>query len=105
NYRATREEEKAARERHVGEVAAQRQHDEQARNDRQLRASENHGKPPIAATARPANFQGGVAAQQGGHYSPPNRGNGNGNVGAPTNNNAEHNNVRPNAENNAPRNA
>jgi hypothetical protein len=47
---------------------------EAARSNTQLRASVNHGKPPIAATAKPGAFQGnGVvpAKQAGGHYTPP----------------------------------
>jgi len=104
NGRATAAEEAAARERHVGEVQGQRQQVEAARANRELRASANHGKPPVAATPRAGSFNGGVAAREGGNYNPPNRGannNGANNNGA---NNAEHNNVRPNAEANAARN-
>jgi hypothetical protein len=44
-------------------VAAQVQHAQMARSNPQLRASVNQGKPPIAATARPAQFSGhGVVA-------------------------------------------
>jgi hypothetical protein len=77
NVRATAQEEAAARERHTGPVGSQNQHLQAARGNRELRASENHGKPPIAATARPAAFSGGgvVAAKTGGNYNPPaNRG-------------------------------
>src|SRR6201998_4798027 len=77
NVRATAQEEAAARERHIAPVAVQNQHLQAARGNRELRASENHGKPPIAATARPAAFSGGgvVAAKAGGNYNPPaNRG-------------------------------
>jgi hypothetical protein len=77
NVRATAQEEAAARERHIGPVQAQNRHIQEARGDRELRASANHGKPPIAATARPAAFSGGgvVAARSGGNYNPPaNRG-------------------------------
>ena len=55
-------------------VAAQTQHVQAARSKQQLRASVNHGKPPIAATPKPAAFQGsGVvpAKQSGGPYNPP----------------------------------
>jgi hypothetical protein len=54
--RPTREEEAAERERHIPPVAAQSQHIEAARNNRELRASANHGKPPIAATPKPGAF-------------------------------------------------
>lgn len=56
--RATAEEDAAARERHIGPVAAQTQHVEAARNNPELRANVNQGKPPIAATARPGEFTG-----------------------------------------------
>ena len=60
--------------RHIPPVAAQTQHVQTARANQQLRASVNHGKPPIAATPKPAAFQGsGVvpAKQSGGPYTPP----------------------------------
>lgn len=77
--RATPEEEAYSRERHIGPVAAQTQHMEAARANPQMRASENHGKPPIAATARPGAFNEREAVtparEAGGHYEPPaNRG-------------------------------
>lgn len=56
--RATAEEEAAARERHVGAVAAQTRHIEDARKDQQLRSKFNHGAPPVAATAKPGDFKG-----------------------------------------------
>jgi hypothetical protein len=69
NERPTREEESYDRERHVPPVAEQTRHVEAARGNPQLRASANHGKPPIAATARPAEFSGrGVAAAKEGSY-------------------------------------
>ena len=77
NARATAEDQAAGRERHITPVAAQQQHWQEARSDRGLRASENHGRPPIAATPRPGSFSGGgvVAARSGGNYNPPpNRG-------------------------------
>jgi hypothetical protein len=77
NARATAEEQAAASERHVRPVAAQDQHVQAARSNRELRASQNHGKPPIAATQRPGAFSGGavVPAKEGGKYNPPpNRG-------------------------------
>src|SRR5580704_293349 len=67
NARVTAEEQAAARERHFRPVAAQTQHIQAARSNRELRASENHGKPPIAATQRPGAFSGGavVPAKEG----------------------------------------
>lgn len=77
--RANRQEESAFRERHVAAVAAQQQHIQEARSDRALRASDNRGKPPIAATDRPGQFRGGnvVAAREGKYDPPANRGGGN----------------------------
>src|SRR5262249_41450889 len=54
---------------------AQQQHVQEARSDRALRASDNRGKPPIAATDRPGQFRNNVVAAREGHYTPPaNRG-------------------------------
>lgn len=76
NERPTAQEEAAERERHIPPVAAQDQHVEQARGNQELRASVNHGRPPIAATAKPGEFKGGVTAPTSeGHYNPPARGN------------------------------
>lgn len=58
NERPRPEEEAAERERHIPPVAAQTQHLEAARANPELRASANHGRPPIAATARPGEFKG-----------------------------------------------
>jgi hypothetical protein len=71
--RATAQEEAAERERHVGPVAVQTQHMEAARANEQFHASVNHGKPPIAATARPAEFNGREIkpATSEGRYRPP----------------------------------
>jgi len=73
NARPTAQEQAAAGQRHVPPVAAQTQNVQAARTDSSLRASQNHGKPPIAATARPATFSGGgvVPAKEGGRYNPP----------------------------------
>jgi len=54
--RATPEEEAATRERHLAPVAAQNEHVQAARSNPQLRASLNHGVPPIAATPKPGAF-------------------------------------------------
>ena len=73
----TAAEEAAARERHVAPVAAQEQQVEAARNNPQLRAKANQGRPPIAATAKPGAFSGhGVerASAAGAPYHPPAKG-------------------------------
>ena len=77
NERPRPEEEAAERERHIGPVAAQNEHLQAARSNPQLRASVNHGKPPIAATPRPGAFnEHGVvpAKKAGAPYSAANRG-------------------------------
>jgi hypothetical protein len=61
--RATPQEEAAARERHVGPVAAQTQHVQAARSDPQQRFSNNHGRPATVATARPGEFHGNSATR------------------------------------------
>jgi DNA segregation ATPase FtsK/SpoIIIE-like protein len=83
NERPTSREEAASRERHIGPVPAQTQHFQAARSNPELRASQNHGKPPIAATSRPGSFSGGgvVAARAGGNYNPPANRGANGNRG------------------------
>ena len=83
--RPSGQEEAAARERHVGPVAAQQQHINAARGDRSLRASENHGRPPVAATSRAGSFSGGgvEAARSGGNYNPPANRGGNARTNAP----------------------
>lgn len=72
--RPTPQEQAAARARRAPPTSEQTRHIEAARSDRQLRASSNHGKPPIAATEKPATFSGhGVvkAKNAGGPYTPP----------------------------------
>ena len=73
NARPTSQEEAAAHEKHIPPVAAQTQHVEAARARPDLRASENHGKPPVAATPKPAALsdRGVVPAREGGRYNPP----------------------------------
>src|SRR5258707_13450534 len=56
NARPTSREEQAARGRHLAPVGAQTQHVQAARSNRELRASGNQGRPPIAATPRPGAF-------------------------------------------------
>ncbi|MGB7888025.1 MAG: hypothetical protein WBL55_16795, partial [Xanthobacteraceae bacterium] len=61
--RPTPEEEVAAHEQHVPPTAAQTQHQQAASSNQALLASENHGQPAIAATAKPGEFSGsGVVA-------------------------------------------
>src|SRR5271163_185248 len=61
--RATSTELAAEHEQHIAPTAAQTQHEHAASTNRALLASENHGKPAIAATAKPGEFSGrGVVA-------------------------------------------
>ncbi len=61
--RPTPQEEAAAHEQHVAAIPAQFQHERTASADKALLASENHGRPAIAATAKPGEFTGkGVVA-------------------------------------------
>jgi WXXGXW repeat (2 copies) len=71
--RPTPQQEAYAKGHHVGPVAAQTQHVQEARSNPELRAASNHGKPPIAATVKPADFKSGVVAtkQAGGAYKAP----------------------------------
>ena len=76
--RPTPQEETADRDRHMAPVAAQTQHVNAARGNRELRASVNQGKPAVAATARPGEFSGRdvVASKEAGapYHPPANRG-------------------------------
>ncbi len=118
----TPQEQAAARANHIPPVAAQTEHAQTARSNPQLRASVNKGKPPIAATPKPAAFQGsGVvsAKQSGGPYTPPpNRASNqpkankqtqaarpqNNNVPRPPENNAQAAQTRPNPQTSTPQN-
>jgi hypothetical protein len=61
--RPTSSERLAERDHHVEVTSVQRDHEHQAANNRELRASVNGGRPAIAATARPGAFSGkGVVA-------------------------------------------
>ncbi len=75
NVRPTPQEEAAAHEKHISPVPVQMQHVQAARANPALRASANHGKPPVAATPKPGalNDRGVVPAKEGGRYSPPAR--------------------------------
>jgi hypothetical protein len=76
--RPTRQDETAAHERHLPPAAPQTQQVQAARGNPEQRASANHGKPPVAATLKPAAFGGREAVparEAGGAYNPPaNRG-------------------------------
>jgi WXXGXW repeat (2 copies) len=75
--RPTAEELAAEHERHVAPTEMQTQHEHAASTNRALLASENHGRPAIAATARPGEFSGhGVVAAGASHNRPPNAGSG-----------------------------
>ena len=65
--RPTPEQIAASRERHIEPTPLQRQHVDLARRDVTLHASQNQGRPPIAATPKPAAFRGPgvVPARQG----------------------------------------
>jgi len=74
-----REDERAAHERHIGPVKAQTEQIDQARQNRELRASVNRGRPAIAATGRAGEFSGreAIAAREAGApYHPPSENNG-----------------------------
>ncbi|HXA35405.1 MAG TPA: YXWGXW repeat-containing protein [Steroidobacteraceae bacterium] len=66
----------AEHERHIPVTAMQNQHVQAARSNPELRASQNNGRPPIAATPRPAAFtgRGVVPASRGGAVSGTTRG-------------------------------
>jgi len=59
--RASAADEAAERDHHVGPIAAQNEHIQAARSNRDLRASVNQGRPSIAATSRPGDFHGSAA--------------------------------------------
>jgi hypothetical protein len=64
--RPTAEQERYASERHVPPMAGQTRHQQTAASDRSQRASVNHGKPPVAATAKAGDFKSGVVAARTG---------------------------------------
>jgi WXXGXW repeat (2 copies) len=71
--RPTSQEEAAAHARHIPPTSAQTSHVQAASTNRQLFESQNHGKPAIAATAKPGQFSGGVVAAKAAapSYKPP----------------------------------
>jgi YXWGXW repeat-containing protein len=106
--RPTPQEESAAHARHLPPAAVQTQHFQAARSNPQLRASVNHGKPPIAATPKPAAFnqRGVVSASEAGaiHGGPSNAGRGNAQAGNnnPSRTTAVHPNELPPVERPSP---
>jgi hypothetical protein len=72
--RPTAQQQAYVHESHRGPVTAQMQNQRAASQNRALFARENHGRPPVAATVRPADFRGrGVEAAKaaGGTYHAP----------------------------------
>ena len=72
--RPTPQEETYAHEAHTPALAAQTEHERSASQNKQLFASENHGRPAIAATAKPGDFSGRNvtrASAAGGAYHEP----------------------------------
>ncbi|HEY6385229.1 MAG TPA: hypothetical protein VIX91_06055 [Candidatus Acidoferrum sp.] len=76
--RPTSAEMAAGHEHHIAPTEMQTQHEHTASTNRALLASENHGRPAIAATARPGEFSGHgvVAAHESSHPGSPNGGGG-----------------------------
>jgi hypothetical protein len=101
--RPSRDEENYSRERHIPPISVQNQHIQEARGNRELRASYNQGRPPIAATQHPGAFRGSAvvsAKEAGGHWEPPANRGANNNAARPDNNpnrpsNGRNNNDRP----------
>jgi hypothetical protein len=77
NARPSEREREFEHERHFEPTSMQREHEHSAGSNRELRASENHGRPPIAATARPGEFKGreAVGARDHSHNDFPRGGN------------------------------
>ena len=73
NMRPTHAQEAAMHERHFEETRMQMDHEHGARGNREFLASVNHGRPAVAATARPAEFHGrGVVPARDEHARPMN---------------------------------
>ncbi len=68
----TAKEQAAAHQPHVPPTGAQMQHEQTAKSNPALSASQNHGKPPIAATQKPAGLSGPgvVSARAAAPYHP-----------------------------------
>ena len=74
--RPTRQQMMAEHEHHFAFTGPQERQQRMAFADRSLRADYNHGRPPVAATARPAEFHGSgafAARAAGGRYTPSRR--------------------------------
>src|SRR5215831_4202932 len=71
--RPTAQQEAVDRERHFAATSAQSQQVAEARSNPQLKAAENRGKPPIAATPKAGEFndRAAVPAREAGRYLPP----------------------------------
>lgn len=72
--RPTAEQIAATRQRQVMPTSAQMKHEEAASKNREFLATENQGRPPVAATAKPADFKGhGIVAASaaGAPFRPP----------------------------------
>jgi hypothetical protein len=102
NAQPTAQEQAVAREQHVQPTAEQSQHEQAARGNRAQLASENHGQPAVAATARPGAFTGegvvrarGAGGPNNGAYRPP-AGGARGNAAAPAGNSVRANPPRAN---------
>jgi hypothetical protein len=67
NARATPAEEAAARGQHIQPTSAQIEHERAASTNRAQFASVNHGRPSLAATARPGEFDRGAGNRTGNH--------------------------------------
>lgn len=105
NARPSHDEESFMHERHFEATRMQMDHEHGARGNRELLASVNHGRPAIAATARPGEFRGRnvVGARGGNDRGVGNRGQDNRamNRGVPRPQNNARNMDRPMARNNA----
>jgi len=104
--RPTAEEQAYDRESHVPPTAEQTRHFDSARDNPQLRASENHGRPPVAATPRPGAFNDRetVGAREAGEPYRSENGRPANNVPRPPESNlGENNRAGGNRENNVPR--
>jgi hypothetical protein len=115
NARPSEREREFEHEHHFAPTSMQTQHEHSASSNHELRASENHGRPAIAATARPGEFKGRevVAARENSHNDSPHGGNVHANNAAEIHRtdrppshggNAEHTAPHVNHADNAPRN-
>ncbi|MGH9744425.1 MAG: YXWGXW repeat-containing protein, partial [Candidatus Acidiferrum sp.] len=90
--RPTHEELAVEHEHHFARTAVQTEHQHSASTNRELRSSVNHGRPAVAATARPGEFSGhaNAGAESGRTDRPPNAANEHRNAAAES-----HGNDRP----------